>query len=92
MATARDGARGGSSFENVRTFLQYVQGRSTVAEGIPPAIVSDLREIEERAERVRAITGVMAPVEFSPYVLDLLGVVGGKHSVADKGVLNRIGA
>jgi len=92
MDRLMDSARGGSSFDNVRTFLEYVQGSGAEAESIPPAIVGDLREIEKRAQRVKAITGVMPVVEFSPHVLQLLETAGDRRAVAEKGVLNRIGA
>jgi hypothetical protein len=85
--------RGGAgSFENVKEFLRYVQGGAAGPGGVPPAIVRELREMEERAKRVQALTGLMTPVELSPYVLDLLKAAEGGEGAAAEGVLNRIRA
>ncbi len=83
---------GAGSFENVKEFLRYVQGAPESADAVPPGIVRDLEELEKRAKRVRALTGMMAPVELSPYVLDLLGAAGGAEPSAGEGVLNAAGA
>jgi hypothetical protein len=85
-------AKGGAgSFENVRTFLQYVEG-SRGAGAVPPGIARDLAELEERTRRVRALTGLMDPVELSPYVLELLHATGGGESAGAEGCLNAAGA
>jgi len=78
-------------FENVRAFLQYVQGSSGVAEEVPPAIVRDLVELEERTRRVRALTGLMGPAELSPYVLELLHTPGGRRAVSAERLLGTAG-
>ncbi len=85
--------RGGAgSFKNVRDFLRYVEGARESADGIPPSIARDLEELENRAMRIRALTGVLAPVELSPYVVDLLDARGGCEPAAGEGVLNAAGA
>jgi hypothetical protein len=78
-------------FENVRAFLQYVQGERGAAEAVPPAIVRDLLELEERTRRVQAITGLMAPVELSPYVLEMLRGAGGDQAARAGSLLNAAG-
>ena len=81
----------GSSFENVKAFLAYVQGAPSGARGVPAGIVRDLQEMEERAKRVRAMTGLMEPVEFSPHVCELIAAAAGGNAGAE-GVLNRVGS
>lgn len=92
MATPTIDRGGAGSFQNVRDFLSYVQGARDNAEDIPPSIARDLEELESRAMRVRALTGVLAPVELSSYVVDLLDAAGGQESPAGEGVLNAAGA
>jgi hypothetical protein len=81
----------GSSFENVKAFLAYVQGAPSGVRGVPSGIVRDLQEMEERAKRVRAMTGLMEPVEFSPYVRELIEATASSEA-GSEGVLNRAGA
>jgi hypothetical protein len=90
MAGERQSKAGGA-YSNVRSFLDYVQGAPAGPNGIPPAIASDLAEMERRASRVTALTGVIGPVELSPYVLELLKGAGGGEVTAE-GVLNRLQA
>jgi hypothetical protein len=86
-------AKGGAgSFENVKAFLQYVEGGGGGPGAVPPGIARDLAELEERTRRVRALTGLMAPVELSPYMLELLEAAGGDESAAAEGCLNAAGA
>jgi hypothetical protein len=83
---------GGSCFQNVRAFLQYVQGRPDGDRQVPPAIVGDLLEMERRAQRVRAMTGVMASVELGPRVTELLRASGSARPGVVGGVINGVGA
>jgi hypothetical protein len=83
---------GAGSFQSVRCFLEYVQGDECGSRDIPPGIVRDLLELEERANRVRAITGVMPAVELSPYVVELLKAAGEQKAGSTEGVLNAASA
>jgi hypothetical protein len=91
MSRVSAGTGGAGSFENVKSFLEYVQAGDGGG-GIPPGIVHDLVELEERAERVRAITGVMPAVELSPYMVELLKAAGEEAAGSAEGVLNAASA
>jgi hypothetical protein len=84
--------RGTSSFRNVKAFLQYVQGQPGGDRPVPAAIVGDLLEMEQRAQRVRAMTGLIDTVELGPRVTELLRCSGGVRSESVGGVINGVGA